>query len=218
MCSCRLTGIQHARLTKAVSLDVVRKTVVLTVSVGTDCLLAQLRDDRGYRIVNSSGFETNFEINDVRPAMSEELEFFVDITHVYTYEARIPTTFLQIGAPILGQGWQTYYFPLDGHTNMMYFKFKNTFLGAGELSDFILHTHMTFLDSLYIFKGQHAFEALQDFRKMNTGSLPYVFECHKQDFEATSKKLLASISCKFLIALYCLRLCVSLKGLQLRPS
>jgi len=158
---------------------------------GTSCLLEQLPDDQGYRIVKSRGLNGDFELNDVRPVNSPELNFFVDIAILWTTRKKIETTFLQMGAPIIGNAWMTYHFPLDPHTNFIYYNFTNKMLGSGELSNYILHTHMSLLDSVYIFKGPLVYSAIENFRKKRKKKIPYIFECHGENITDAKKEILS---------------------------
>ena len=146
-------------------------------TIGVACLLDQVPEGQGYRIVNTSGFVGNLQVNDVRAKGSSTLEFYVDIAVVYTMEKRIPTTALQIGSPPVGIGWNTYIMPLDRSSNVMFFNFTNYFLGNGVLNEFALHTHMTYFDSVYVFKGDTVYAKLESLRQSWNRSLPVVFEC-----------------------------------------
>ena len=69
-------------------------------------------------------------------------------------------------------------FPLEPHTNLMYYNYTNAFLGDGEIDNFVMHTHMTSFDSIYVFKGRGVYGALEEYRRRLNGALPLVFECH----------------------------------------
>jgi len=159
---------------------------------GTDCNLHQLPDGQGYRVYNSDGFNINYEINDVRPNRSEPLEFFVDIVVMWTYKKKTETTFMQIGSPVAGAGWMTYIMPLDSNSNVAYWNHTNQWLGPGTISNFIMHTHMSLTDSVYVFKGQDLYAALENYRRtrMNGAFMPYLYECHDDNVSDNKKKLL----------------------------
>uniref|UniRef100_A0A6S8BB04 Uncharacterized protein n=2 Tax=Aplanochytrium stocchinoi TaxID=215587 RepID=A0A6S8BB04_9STRA len=161
---------------------------------GADCNLHQLPNGQGYRVVDSSGFNVNYEINDVRPTGSDPLEYYVDIVIMWTEEKRIETTFMQIGSPIFGHGWMTYMLPLDSNSNFAYWKHKNSWLGPGEISNFITHTHMSLTDSLYVFKGNKAFDYLEKYRHDKLkGLVPYVFDCHNTTMEIGKNDILGVV-------------------------
>ena len=144
---------------------------------GLACLLDQLPDGQGYRVHNTDGFAANFEVNDVRPKGSPPLEFYCDVAVVYTMKRRVETTFMQIGSPPLGIGWNTYIMPMDPSSNVMFFNYTNFFLGDGELSDFVMHTHMSYFDSIYVFKGDKVYSKLNQLRIQWNSSLPIIFDC-----------------------------------------
>ena len=140
-------------------------------------MLDQLPDGYGYRVVNTTGFIGNFEVNDVRPKGSPKLEFFVDVAIVYSRQRLVETTFLQMGNPFVGLGWNTYQMPLDPNSNVMFFNLTNRIFGDGVLNDFVLHTHMSYFDAIYVFKGNGLYQHLDEYRIRRNASLPMVFEC-----------------------------------------
>uniref|UniRef100_A0A7S3LPI7 Uncharacterized protein n=1 Tax=Aplanochytrium stocchinoi TaxID=215587 RepID=A0A7S3LPI7_9STRA len=136
---------------------------------GADCNLHQLPVGQGYRVVNSTGFNLNYEINDVRPEGSDPMEYFVDIVVMWTPKKRIETTFMQIGSPFFGGGWMTYMMPLDSNSNFAY-------------------------DSLYVFKSSKAFDHLEKYRHDKLkGRLPYVFDCHNNTMEIGKNNILGVV-------------------------
>eukprot|EP00924_Labyrinthula_sp_SR-Ha-C_P010825 augustus_masked-scaffold_35-processed-gene-2.61-mRNA-1 protein AED:1.00 eAED:1.00 QI:0/-1/0/0/-1/1/1/0/776 len=174
---------------------------------GTDCVLHLLPEGQAYRITNADSFEGNYELNDVRADKSEELEFYVDIGFVVKRggfeddekeieEKPIETTFLQLGNPPLGFAWMTYMFPLDYNTNVMFYNFTNLYLGAGTMKNFILHTHMSYTDSLYVIKGDNVYKTLSD-ALTNKGErelvLPHIFDCHENDKDKFNKEELLKL-------------------------
>lgn len=72
-------------------------------------------------------------------------------------------------------------FPLEPHTNLMYYNYTNTLLGDGTMDNFIMHTHMTTVDSIYVYKGRAVYGALEEYRRKRNGALPFIFECHDID-------------------------------------
>ena len=156
-------------------------------------MLDQLPDGHAYRVVNTSGFEANFEINDVRPKGSPRLEFYVDIAVVYSRERQVETTFLQMGNPFVGLGWNTYQMPLDPSSNVMFFNLTNKFFGAGVLNDFILHTHMSYFDSIYVFKSPGLYQHLDAYRRRLNRSLPIVFDCLPPHSNSSIAEMLSEI-------------------------
>lgn len=118
------------------------------------------------------------------------LEFYIDVGIIWSKKKKIETTFLQFGNPPTGMAWMTYAFPLDRHSNFMFYNFTNYFLGSGELSNFILHTHMVYADSIYVFKGDDVFGALDKYLTENKGSLPYIFECHNTNLDVKKQEIL----------------------------
>eukprot|EP00924_Labyrinthula_sp_SR-Ha-C_P011304 augustus_masked-scaffold_36-processed-gene-0.7-mRNA-1 protein AED:0.23 eAED:0.32 QI:0/-1/0/1/-1/1/1/0/739 len=169
---------------------------------GTDCVLHLLPEGQAFRISETEGFQGNYELNDARAEKSEELEFYVDIGFIVKRngfedetkkedEKPIETTFLQFGNPPLGLAWMTYMFPLDYNTNVMFYNFTNFYLGSGTMKNFILHTHMSYTDSLFVFKGDNVYKILSD-ALTNRGErelvLPHIFECHDQDKTTMNKE------------------------------
>lgn len=170
---------------------------------GLSCLLEQNPDGQGYRVVNSSYFTVNFQVNDVRPAGSPVLRFYVDVAIIYTLKPQIETTFFQIGNPIVGPGWSTYMYPLEPHLNLMYFFASNLLLGPGVLNQFILHTHMSTFDSLYAVKGKAAYEVLEKYRKARGGALPIIFDCSEIDVDKAKEEILNMVLQTPNVELFC---------------
>lgn len=78
--------------------------------------------------------------------------------------------------------------PVDESSTLMYYRFPNSYLGGGgKLTDFLLHSHQTFLDSTWIFKGQAAYDELEAFRAGKF--LPIILECYGYDLKKTKAEL-----------------------------
>ena len=141
----------------------------------------------------------------------EPLEYYVEIALLWTPTPQIPSTFLHVAAPEAGQGPSTYAVPLDASSSMIYFNYTHDWrddehlpnsdprdeqlaagvrgvqgLGAGTLSNIVLHAHQTMFDALFIFKesnqSRKVFEAIDTLRPKDQ-YLPYIPECHKTTLE-----------------------------------
>ena len=170
---------------------------------GLSCLLEQVPDGQGYRVVNSSYFTVNFQVNDVRPAGSPLMKFYVDVAIIYTLKRQVETTFYQIGNPIAGPGWSTYVYPLDPHLNLMYFQATNLLFGSGVLNQFVLHTHMASFDSLYVVKGKAAYGRLEAYRKAKGSTLPMILDCIEQDADVAKNRILRQVLEEPGVELFC---------------
>mmetsp|Transcript_27409 Transcript_27409/g.33476 ORF Transcript_27409/g.33476 Transcript_27409/m.33476 type:complete len:280 (+) Transcript_27409:2-841(+) len=98
-----------------------------------------------------------------------------------------------MGNPALGRGWMTYLFPLDPHSNYMYYRYNNK-LGPGKMTNFIMHTHMSFVDSVYVFKDKlgRVYNSLEKYRTTlkNATTMPYIFECHGETMEEGKSEII----------------------------
>lgn len=83
--------------------------------------------------------------------------------------------------------------PVDESSTLMYYHFPNSFWGAGgRLQDFVFHTHQTFVDAMWLFKGKGAYEVLEAFR--NGAYLPLILECHGHELNRTKTALFRKLS------------------------
>ena len=83
--------------------------------------------------------------------------------------------------------------PVDESSTLMYYHFPNSFWGSsGTLRDFVFHTHQTFLDSMWLFKGEAAYDVLEKFRRGRF--LPLILECNGHDLNRTKKMLFQKLT------------------------
>ena len=133
---------------------------------GGACLLQLLPKGYGYRINNGQkGLSADFEINDVRAKGSPPLPFYVELAVKWTAKRLVPVTHMTLSNPI-GGGPGCYLIPL-GASNLVYYNWTNFLFGPGKMlfDNFVVHTHQTMFDSLWIFKGNGVYAALEKWRQ-----------------------------------------------------
>lgn len=83
--------------------------------------------------------------------------------------------------------------PVDESSTLMYYRFSNSHWGSGgTVTEFIFHTHQTFFDSMWLFKGNTAYDELEAFR--GGKYLPMILECHGYDLAHTKSTLYKRLS------------------------
>lgn len=160
---------------------------------GVACMLRELDNGEAFQLVNSqSGISADWEVNDVRPkARSDEgnlMEWYFEVVLVHSIEQSKPTqgaistkvqpvTFMGFNNPCWGGGPCTYAMPLDASSVLAYYNYSHmSVLGPGLLKNFIVHTHQTVMDSIFVFKGAGVGTALEKFRR--DAALPIILDCH----------------------------------------
>lgn len=114
---------------------------------GTDCLLELLPEGYGFK-VSKKGLEVSCNVNDVRAANSEQIEFYFEIAFRTTPKHVIPIA--RAGFMLPGDPYSpatTY--DLTGQPSVLWSTFKN------PLDQYMwfygIHSHMSMVDELYIF-------------------------------------------------------------------
>ena len=171
---------------------------------GRACLLSVLDPGMGRVIEKSeSGLSANFEINDVRPRGSGRMEYWFEIVVMLTpYDkSRIKrNTFVGLNNQCIGEGPCTYAIPFDPNSNLLSYNYTHgdsgSKLSSGFMSNFILHTHQTLMDSAFLFlsSDNSVFEAIDSFRQDR--EYPLILDCLDEepyDIETAKKELFNKI-------------------------
>lgn len=191
----------------------------LAADGGMACLLTMM-DPGMVRVIENteSGLSAEYEINDVRPKGSDELEYYFEVvvllspyndnnsnhdnngentTHpdtTITSHSLRKSTFMGLINPCIGSGPCTYALPLDPHSNLLAYHYTHgegqSLLSSGYMSNFMVHSHQTMMDSIFVFlsKDAAAYDAVNAFRE--DLSYPLILEClHDGQYDLESAKV-----------------------------
>lgn len=182
-------------------------TECLEENGGMACHLTMM-DPGMARVIESteSGLSAEFELNDVRPAGSEPLDYFFEIgVMLAPYDPSSSTTvrkstFMGIINPCVNPGPCIYPLPLDPNSNMMAYHYVHgeggSDLSSGYMSNFVLHTHQTLMDSAFLFLSTNdaAYQAVNAFREDR--GWPVILECLRggqYDLESAKQEIFSRI-------------------------
>lgn len=171
---------------------------------GLACFLTML-DPGTARVIDSteSGFTAEFELNDVRPKGSERMYYYFEIVVMlkeYVPDTVKRSTFMGIINPCVGRGPCTYQMPLDPNSNMLAYHYVHgeggSDLSSGFMSNFVMHTHQTLMDSAFLFlsKDDAAYKAVDAFR--GDSRFPVILEClngGQYDLESAKEEIFARV-------------------------
>ena len=172
---------------------------------GIACLLNVL-DPGMVRVMekSDSGLSVDFEINDVRPEGSDELFYWFEIVLMHTeYDERNMqrSTFVGLNNQCVGAGPCTYVIPFDPNANLLAYSYTHgdfgSNLSSGFMSNFILHTHQTIMDSVFLFLAHDnsVLEIVDSLRQDR--DYPLILDCLDDpgvyDIEAAKQELLLKI-------------------------
>eukprot|EP00586_Coscinodiscus_wailesii_P005029 CAMPEP_0172486432 /NCGR_PEP_ID=MMETSP1066-20121228/15027_1 /TAXON_ID=671091 /ORGANISM="Coscinodiscus wailesii, Strain CCMP2513" /LENGTH=623 /DNA_ID=CAMNT_0013252401 /DNA_START=113 /DNA_END=1981 /DNA_ORIENTATION=+ len=161
---------------------------------GTACLLKMLDEGEAYRIGGaSSGLSSDWEVNDVRAKGSEPLEWYFEVVIMHKSDVEPKAaTYMGWNNPGSGAGPATYAMPYDSNANLMFYNYTHDDLASGVLKNWVLHTHMAFADSVFLFKGDNVHNVLDDFVHGlgNDIEVPIILDCHGHTLESAKKAII----------------------------
>ena len=174
---------------------------------GLACLLTVLDPGMVRVVANAtSGLRANFEVNDVRPMGSNPFDYwFENVVMFAPYERNSMqrSTHIGINNQCIGKGPCTYPIPYDPNTNLLAYTYTHgefgSDLSSGYISNFILHTHQTIMDSAFLFisPDDTVFQTIDSFRQGR--DYPLILDClHNEsvqlyDLEGAKQELFGRI-------------------------